>query len=80
MVVNAKAESVLQEALTLPDEDRAHVAAELLASLETYEDPDEVEKAWAAEIERRIDRAESEGFPGEDFGVIRQRLLDKYAR
>ena len=79
MGVAADAEAVLQEALTLSVEDRANVAAELLASLEAAEDLDEVERAWAAEIERRIDHAESEGFPGEDLTSIRQRLLDKHS-
>jgi hypothetical protein len=44
-----RAEAVLREALTLPVEERADVAAELLASLddEPTEDLAEVEKAWA---------------------------------
>lgn len=80
MTVTAEAESVLREALALSSEDRASVAAELLASLEPADDLEEVERAWATEIERRIDRAESEGFQGEDLTVIRQRLIDRFTR
>jgi hypothetical protein len=54
---------VLDEALQLDLADRAEVAAELLASLDGEPDED-VDAAWAAEIERRATRARS----GEDRG------------
>jgi len=54
---------VLREALQLGLLDRAELVAELLASLDG--DPDEdVEAAWAAEIERRAARART----GQDVG------------
>ena len=56
-------EKVLAEALQLDLSDRAELAAELLASLDGEPDKD-VEAAWAAEIERRAERARS----GEDAG------------
>jgi putative addiction module component (TIGR02574 family) len=43
-------------ALKLSPEDRAHLADRLIASL--FEDH-EVEEAWAAEVERRIEAVES---------------------
>jgi hypothetical protein len=43
---------VLEAALQLPLDDRARVAAELLASLDTAHE--DVEAAWAAEIGRRV--------------------------
>lgn len=46
-------EKVINEALSLPHDDRAKLAASLLASLDGPEDPD-LETAWAAEIRRRI--------------------------
>jgi putative addiction module component (TIGR02574 family) len=49
-------EMVESEALKLPPEDRAHLADRLIASL--FEDH-EVEEAWAAEVERRIEAVES---------------------
>ena len=57
------AQKVLDEALRLELSDRAELAAELLASLDGEPD-DDVEAAWAAEIERRAARARS----GEDAG------------
>ena len=76
--VTADAEAVLREALGLSLHERANVAAELLASLEPAEDAGAVESAWAAEIEDRIHRASVDGFPGEDWAVIRQRLTDEF--
>ncbi len=57
------AQSVLQDALKLPEEDRAEIATRLIASLdaESNESRDDVEEAWAAEIERRC-----EALAGED--------------
>jgi len=73
--MTSRAQELLREALTLPIAERADVAAELLASLDSAEadNPAEVEAAWAAEIERRARRAiagESAGIPWED---VRQR-------
>lgn len=54
---------VLDEALRLEISERAELAAELLASLDG-ESAEDVQAAWAAEIERRGARAQS----GEDAG------------
>lgn len=75
-------EALLQEALRLPRRERVDVAAELLASLdeELTEDPQELEKAWAAEIERRARRVlagESTGTPWED---VEQRIRARLAK
>ena len=69
--MTSRAQDVLREALSLPLDERADVAAELLASLDdaAAECPDKVEAAWAAEIERRASRAladESGGVPWDD--------------
>ena len=66
-----RAQELLREALSLPIDERADVAAELLASLDDVgsEDVARVEAAWAAEIERRARRVmagESAGIPWED--------------
>lgn len=43
------------DALQLPDEDRARLAVRLLASLEDEAgSPEEIEKLWVAEAERRF--------------------------
>jgi len=56
--MNDRARTLLREALTLARDERADVAAELLASLdeEPTEDPAVVEAVWAKEIERRARR------------------------
>ena len=46
--MTARAHAVLQEALSLPDDDHADIAAELLASLdEAVDDPETVQTLWA---------------------------------
>lgn len=73
------ARKLLGEALALPSEDRARVAAALLASLDDAVDDDAM-RAWATEIERRADRVlagDSEGAPWDE---VRARLLDRLAR
>ena len=52
------AEKILAEALTLGMHERADVAAKLIASLDGEPD-EEVEAAWAAEVERRIQDVEA---------------------
>ena len=69
-----RAQELLRKALTLPRDERADVAAELLASLDepTTDDPAAIQAAWAKEIERRARRVlagESSGEPWEDVRV-----------
>jgi putative addiction module component (TIGR02574 family) len=65
-----RAQALLQEARALPLEERADVAAELLASLDGADEPvEDVQAAWAIEIERRARRVlagESAGTPWEE--------------
>lgn len=48
------ADELLDEALRLPESDRAELATRLIDSLDPAAD-DDVETAWAAEIHRRLD-------------------------
>lgn len=66
-LMTSRAQGVLREALMLSVDERADVAAELLASLDAAgaDDPAAVEAAWAAEIETRARRATA----GESHGV-----------
>lgn len=57
---------LFKQALELEPDERALLAAELLISLE--ESDDDVQRAWAAEIDRRSRQAASE--PGEDWRVV----------
>jgi putative addiction module component (TIGR02574 family) len=78
-----RAQELLREALALPVDERADVAAELLASLDEppTSDAAAVEAAWAREIERRARRVmagESLGEPWEDVRRrVAQRLADR---
>lgn len=64
-------EQIFNEALSLPDADRAELADRLHASLGDDVDP-EIEAAWLAEIERRIDAV--------DRGEIEMMTLDEFRR
>jgi putative addiction module component (TIGR02574 family) len=81
--VTDRAQALLREALTLPVDERADVAAELLASLDepATTNAAAVETAWAREIERRARRVmagESVGEPWEDVRArVARRLADQ---
>jgi putative addiction module component (TIGR02574 family) len=65
--MSAKSDSVRDEALKLPEQERARLAADLLASLDG-EAEDGVEEAWSAEVERRkgeVERGEARLVPWE---------------
>ena len=66
MTTNAR--KVLEDALTLEANDRAQLAAELLASLDDVED--DIETAWAAEIQRRAAEARENPHDDEDWRVV----------
>ena len=59
------ASRLLEEALQLDVEDRAKMAAQLLASLDEQEE--DVRAAWAAEIKRRLAEADAEPDTDEDW-------------
>ena len=73
--MTSRAQDVLRDALALPLDERADVAAELLASLDdaATEDPADVEAAWAAEIERRARRALANEAGGIAWDDVRRR-------
>ena len=72
-------QKVLEDALRLELPERAELAAELLASLDG--EPDEnVEAAWAAEIERRAARARSGEDPGKPWAEVRDRVRDALSK
>ena len=68
----AKAARVLEEALTLPSDERARIAHELIHSLEP-EDADAA-AAWSAEIRTRVDAIEAGTADLEDWETVRARL------
>lgn len=73
--MTAQGQVVLRDALQLPPEERADIAAELLASLEEAAEPHEVvETAWAEEIERRARRVLAGETDGTPWPEVRDRL------
>lgn len=55
--MTTKGRKLLEDAMTLPPDDRADLAAKLLDSLDEGEGV--VEETWAGEIKRRIEEVES---------------------
>jgi putative addiction module component (TIGR02574 family) len=80
--MTARSQDLLREALALPPEERADVAAELLASLDEPAPADEaaVQAAWAQEIERRARRALSGESKGEPWDGVRGRIARNLAK
>ena len=75
-VVGTDAATVLSGGLALPEQERARIAAELFASLESR-DPEysaELSSAWARSVEERIDRFARGESQGVDLDVARQRV------
>jgi putative addiction module component (TIGR02574 family) len=76
--MGAEARQILEKALGLSEHERADLAAELMASLDGEPDAD-AEKAWAAEITSRAERAlrgDTVGIPVEDVDAEARRILE----
>ncbi|MFL5320508.1 MAG: addiction module protein [Myxococcaceae bacterium] len=67
------ADKVLTDALKLSAEERARVAAELIASVDGEPDAD-ADIAWAKEIDRRVQRIRDAGPKGDDWQVVHDRI------
>lgn len=67
------ARAVLADALRLREEERAELAAEVLASLDGPTDPD-AEAAWENEIRRRIDAIDAGTMELEPWDAVKQRI------
>jgi len=70
---------VLEQAMKLSTEERALLAAELLASVDGEPDADAA-NAWAAEIDARIARVKASGPTGDDWAVVRERVAQSLRR
>ncbi|MEM1334376.1 MAG: addiction module protein [Actinomycetota bacterium] len=77
-VTECQAQTLLTEALALSEDDRAGLAAELLARLDEPSSATqaEIDRSWAAEIERRSARFRS----GETAGVPWDQVRSKVER
>ena len=69
---------LLAEALGLPEVERVHLAAELLASVDG---PEELtDSAWLAELQRRAERIRRGGAQGRPWDEVRRDLLADLGR
>ena len=67
------AADLLKEALALPSEERAALAASLLDSLDTDVDED-AEAAWASEVNRRVTELDCGAVKTVPWAEVRRRL------
>jgi putative addiction module component (TIGR02574 family) len=71
--VKRKAVDILKEALALPSEERAALAASLMDSLDTDIDED-AEAAWAIEVNRRVSELDGGAVKTIGWAEVRRRL------
>ena len=65
--------SLLEQALSLPEHERAKIAARLLESLDE-ETQSDVDAAWVAEIERRCAAVDAGTLATSDWKDVRSRI------
>lgn len=70
---------LLKEALQLPDDERAELAAELMASFDGPDDTD-IEAAWATEIERRATKVLTGESQGNSWEEVQERIEHELRR
>jgi putative addiction module component (TIGR02574 family) len=66
-------ETLLEQALSLPERARAEIAVRLLESLDPGAD-ESVDDAWAAEIERRCAAVDDGNLVTSDWDKVRRRI------
>jgi putative addiction module component (TIGR02574 family) len=67
---------ILERARTLPRDEQAELAGEIVALLDDGDDdPAVVEREWAAELTRRAERAVSGESTGRPWSEVRERLV-----
>ncbi len=67
---------LLEDALQLPDRDRADLAARLIESLDPTAD-DDAQAAWSVEIERRISELEQGSAKAIPWSKAREMILEE---
>ena len=71
--MNLESKNLLQDALALPETDRAEIAGVLLQSLEPSPDP-EIERAWRVEVAQRVAEFDSGSVEAIPWEEVRDRL------
>ena len=74
MTTMKRAETLLQEVLSLPDAERAEIAGALLESLEPAPEED-VETAWRQEVAARVAASETGDVTTTPWEEIRDRFM-----
>ena len=72
--MNPEAEKLLEDALRLPLQARAALAAQLIESLDEEVDED-AEAAWSAEIARRVEELETGRVKAVPWSEVRRQIL-----
>lgn len=73
------ARKLLQDVLTLTEEERLELASAIIASVDGPRDAD-WEGVWLAELDRRTDAATARGESGSDWAEARARILKRLGR
>ena len=73
------AKKLLEAAKALSEEERLELASELIASVDGPPDAD-WESAWLAELDRRVEAAQSKGKPAPEWSEVRARVLSQLGR
>ena len=76
MEVVKKPKAIIDSALELPREERARVAREIIASLDDPADRD-VDAAWLAEVERRLDEVDRGTAALVPWDTVRERAAER---
>ena len=71
----SEASRILEKALALPAAERARLATSLISSLDPEEDSD-VERAWRAEVARRVEELDNGTAVAVDWDEARRRILE----
>jgi len=72
--MSSVAEKLISEAMSLSEDERLEMAAELIASVDGPPDAD-WEAVWLAELDRRRDAATARGETAAEWSDVRARLL-----
>ena len=79
LAMSGSAEALFSEALDLTVSDRLKLASELLASVDGPPDPD-WDKAWLAELDRRMDDVAARDQPLPEWTEVRASIFTRLSR
>ncbi len=77
--MTSRRDRVRADALSLPSEERARLAHDLITSLDEMQDPGAAE-AWLTELERRAREVETGSARLEDWAAVRARWAGRWRK